>query len=182
MTEPIDRIEAALTRLGAEHEPPVGWQARVLAATAPRKRKPWWWFAVPVAALAVVAPIVVLSQPKHQNLQLAVTVEKPSAVARGASANVGDIVHAIATGGRHHRAVWVYRNEHLLVACPGAAQCRSSGEVTMVDVGLTVMGSYTIVALTSNSPVPPPTGAFDLDLANAQKAGAIVTSELLPVH
>ena len=49
--EPISRIEAALARLGAEHEPPVGWEARVLAATAPPPRRAWWWLAIAMKAL-----------------------------------------------------------------------------------------------------------------------------------
>lgn len=34
--DPIERIEDGLRGLGAEHEPPAGWDKRVLDATAPR--------------------------------------------------------------------------------------------------------------------------------------------------
>lgn len=183
MTEPIARIEAALTRLGAEHEPPVGWQARVLAATAARKQRPWWWFAMPAVALAVIAIYVVVRPPaKDQELALALPLEQHGAVVRGTAAHVGDIMHATATGGGHYRAVWVYRGNHLLIACPGAAQCRSAGDATIADVELRLIGDYTIVAVASSSPVPPPMGTLDNDLANAQKAGAKTKPESLPVR
>jgi hypothetical protein len=171
--EPIARIEAALARLGAEHKPPVGWEARVLAAVTKPKPKPWWWFAFPVVALAVIALVVCFPRsPADQSLQLALDIEKGGVVVRGTSAHVGDIVHATATGGGHHRAVWVYRDDHLVVACPGAPQCRRDGEATIADIVLDSTGEYTIVALTSKSPVPAPTGGFDQDVSSAISAGA----------
>jgi hypothetical protein len=170
--EPIARIEAALARLGAEHKPPVGWEARVLAAATKPKPRPWWWFAFPVVALAVTAIVVCFPRSSTAPLQLALNIEKGGVVVRGSSAHVGDIVHATATGGGDHRAVWVYRDDHLVVACPGAPQCRRDGEATIADVVLDTTGEYTIVALTSKSPVPAPTGTFDKDLGNAATAGA----------
>jgi len=183
MTEPIARIEAALTRLGAEHEPPVGWQARVLAATATPKPRPWWWFAMPAVALAVIAIyVVVRPRAKDQPLEVALAFEKHGAVVRGQAAHVGDLMHATATGGGHYRAVWVYHGDHLLLACPGATQCRSSGDATIADVELRLIGDYTIVAVASNSPVPPPMGTLDTDLANAQQTGAKTKPESLTVR
>lgn len=35
-------IEHALRALGANHEPPLGWEARVLEATATCRPAPWW--------------------------------------------------------------------------------------------------------------------------------------------
>jgi hypothetical protein len=183
MTEPIARIEAALTRLGAEHEPPVGWQARVLAATATRKQRPWWQFAIPAVALAGIAIFVVVRPPaKDQPLEVALEFDKHGAVVRGKAAHVGDLMHAKATGGGHYRAVWVYHGDQLLIACPGATQCRSSGDATIADVELRLIGDYTIVALASNSPVPPPMGTLDIDIANADKAGAKTKPESLTVR
>ncbi len=46
------RIEAQLARLGAELSPPVGWQARVLAAAGARPPPGWWLGAHPAAAAA----------------------------------------------------------------------------------------------------------------------------------
>jgi len=180
--EPIARIEAALTRLGAEHKPPVGWEARVLAAATKPKPKPWWWFAFPVVALAVAAIVVCFPHSRDQPLQLALNIEKGGVLVRGNSAHVGDIVHATATGGGHLRAVWVYRDEHLVVACPGGPQCRRDGEATVADVVLDSIGEYTIVALTSKSPVPAPTGTLDTDVSNAITAGVHDVHETLTVH
>ena len=180
--EPIARIEAALARLGAEHKPPVGWEARVLAAATKPKPKPWWWFAFPVVALAVTAIVVCFPRSSTDQLpQLALDIEKGGVVVRGTSAHVGDIVHATATGGGH-RVVWVYRDDRLVVACPGAPQCRRNGEATIADVVLDSTGEYTIVALTSQSPVPAPTGAFDKDVSNAITAGAHETRKQLIVR
>ena len=183
MMEPIARIEEALTRLGAEHKPPVGWEARVLAAAAKPKPKPWWWFAFPVVALAVSAIVLFVERsPSEQPLQLALNVEKGQVAVRGASAHVGDIVHATATGGGHHRVVWVYRDDRLVMACPGAPQCRRDGEATVADVALDATGEYTIIALTSRSPVPAPAGALDKDVSDASNAGAHEVRKQLTVH
>jgi hypothetical protein len=183
MTEPIARIEAALKRLGEEHQPPVGWEARVLAATATPPARPWWWFAFPVVALAVIAIVVfawhsMLDQP----LQLAVDREKGAVAVRGDSAHVGDIVHAKATGGSRYRSVWVYRDDHLVVACPGAPQCRRDGKATIADLVLDTAGVYTIIALTSSSPVPAPAGQLDADVGKAEEMGALKRREILKVY
>jgi len=181
--EPIARIEEALTRLGAEHKPPVGWEARVLAAAAKPKPKPWWWFASPVVALAVTAIVLFFGRsPSEQPLQLALDVEKGAQVVRGSSAHVGDIVHATATGGGRYRVVWVYRNERLVISCPAAPQCRRDGEATVADVVLDTTGVYTIVALTSSSPVPAPAGALDTDVGKALGAGALEKRDHLTVR
>jgi len=185
MMEPIARIEEALTRLGAEHKPPVGWEARVLAAAAAKpKSKPWWWFAFPVVALAVSAIVLFVERsPSEQPLQLALNVEKGQVAVRGASAHVGDIVHATATGGGHHRVVWVYRDDHLVMACPGGPQCRRDGEAMVADVVLDATGEYKIIALTSSAPVPAPAGTLDTDVSKAMEAGASETrKQQLIVH
>jgi len=182
MTEPIARIEAALKRLGEEHEPPVGWEARVLAATATPKARPWWWFAFPVVALAVIAIVIAWHSMRDQPLQLALNVEKGPVAVRGDSAHVGDIVHATATGGGRYRSVWVYREEHLVVACPGAPQCRRDGKATIADLVLDTAGEYTIVALTSSSPVPAPAGQLDADVGKAAEMGVHQESKTLKVR
>jgi hypothetical protein len=181
VTEPIARIEAALRDLGADHEPPVGWEARVLAATAPRKSWRWWWFAAPASALAVVV-IVILHGSGEPGLQIALTYTPSSVAVRGdASMHVGDIVHATATGGGAYHAVWIYRNDVLLLTCPGARQCRISHDAITADATL-AMGRYAIIALTSDSPLPPPAGSYDTDLARAREAGADVVAKHVDVR
>lgn len=182
MTDPIERIEAALTRLGAEHEPPAGWEARVFAKIAqerhaePAPRRPrWWMFAIPAVSVSVaVVAAIVVCWPRPDGFTLAVTFDRHSEVVRsGGAPNAGDVAHATVTGGGPHRAVWIYRDDVLVTACPGGdrTQCESSGEETTATVRLT-MGKYQMVALTSSVPIAPPAGELDSDLARAQDAGA----------
>jgi hypothetical protein len=175
VTEPIARIEAALRDLGADHAPPVGWEARVLAATAPRKPWRWWWLAGPAVAVAVV--VVILGWPGEPGLQITLTYTQGSEIVRGdTSVHAGDIVHATATGGRRHHAIWIYCNEVLVMACPGARECRITGDAITADATL-ARGKYVIVVLTSGSDIPPPAGSYDSDVARAREAGADVVDK-----
>lgn len=188
MTDPIGRIEAALTRLGAEHEPPVGWEARVFAKIAQERRaelapKPprWWMFAVPAVSLVVMAAIVLCWPPPDG---FALRFDRGSEVFLvGESQVAGDVAHATVTGGGPHRAVWIYRDDVLVTACPGGdrTQCEISGEETTATVRLTI-GKYQMVALTSSVPIAPPAGKLDSDLARAQDAGATLDQRDVPVH
>lgn len=185
MTEPIARIEAALKRLGEEHEPPLGWEARVLAATAPPKPKPrWWWFTAPAGAAAMVALVALFWPPKRPLIEISLN-KKGSTMRSGTlmgenSAHLGDAVTATARG--HYRAVWVYHNDALVVKCPGESkQCQSSDDSTTAMVELTLYGEYQVIALSSESPVPAPTGVFDTDSASASKADTTKT-EKFAVH
>jgi hypothetical protein len=185
MTEPTARIEAALARLGSEHEPPAGWEARVIAATTAPTRRPWWLFATSALALAGAALVVAVPR-KADTPDVAFTVDAPwdkvGKVVRGESPQVTDIVHATARGGGGYRAVWVYRHDELVVACPGAAGCRFAGDATIADVELHSIGSYRIVALSSSVPVAPPRGTYDSDVANARTAGAAYLEKQLVVR
>jgi len=181
VSDPIARIEEALAGLGAEHEPPRGWEARVLAATAPPKQRRWWVFAAPAVALAAVA-VFVLRWPREPGFELAITFDRDSVVVRGdVSPHVGDVAHATAIGGGPNCAVWIYRDDALVMACPGGAKCRSSSTSTSADVTLTI-GTYWIVALRASSPIAMPAGKIDLDLARAQDEGATLARKHLTVH
>jgi hypothetical protein len=185
MTEPITRIEAALSRLGHDHQPPAGWEARVLAATAPPRQKPWWLFATSALAFAGVAVIVAHHVTSAEQVA-AFTVDAPrdtgGTAVRGESPHLGDVVHATARGGGGYRAVWVYHHDELVAACPGDPACRFDADQTIADVALRSIGSYRIVALSSSVPVAPPRGTYDTDVANARGAGAVVRSQELVVR
>ena len=188
MTAPLDRIEAALAQLGAEHEPPAGWEARVLAAVRSEQlRRPWWRIAVPALTLATAAGIAVLvirSKPPGP-LVLEVVAESLTPV-RGEPAGpkrmdaerveeraVHDIVHVAASGGAGQRAIRVYRNEtELVMACPGNLACRVSHDGITVDVTLDKVGDYAIVAIASEQALPAMPGTYDADTAAAIKANA----------
>jgi len=186
MTEPIARIEAALARLGAEHEPPAGWEARVLAAVstpAPRPKPQLWWllFAAPAVAAVVIALVIIPGPPKPGPLQLALAVDKSATVVRGGEYHVGDVVHATATEGGPHRAVWVYHDDALMLACPGAPQCRSTKDGLTAEVTLKLLGEYKVVAVASGSSIPAPAGTFDLDVAGLHDLG-VSKIETFAVH
>src|SRR5262245_5012154 len=109
------RLEAALCSLGENLRPPLGWQARVLAAG----RVPAWrrWlrrrelaFSAVIAAAAAVA--VILWRPWHRpgtGPELAVLLDHQGDVVRGKAARVGDVMRAAARHGPGHRAIWIYR-------------------------------------------------------------------------
>ena len=181
MIESNQRIEAALAQLGAEYEPPLGWEARVLAAT--RARRPWWWYAMPgfaVTALAVCA-VALWPTAAPPALALSVEVQHPAPV-RGREGQVGDTVRITATGGDGERAIWVYRDEQQLVLrCPGASSCAASPSGIQVDFVPRQVGTYTIVALTGQR-LPLPAGAYDNDTAAARRAGIMFREDKLTVR
>jgi hypothetical protein len=183
MTDPNERIEAALTQLGAEHEPPPGWEARVLAAVGVPERRRWWAYAAPGAALAAAAAValVVFLQPPP-TLALDVHV-KHSALYRGDEASAGDVAHIAVSGGKGTRAIRVYHEEvQLVLSCPGDPRCQISDRSTEVDLTLISAGTYTVVALTGAFSLPAPVGSYDADTAAAKDAGLDVRQQQVIVR
>jgi hypothetical protein len=75
-------------------------------------------------------------------------------------------------GGRH-QAIWVYLDDHdLVVACPGSAQCDSTDGGFTLELRVTALGQYSIIALTSAEPILAPHGPLDAMLNTATAAGA----------
>jgi hypothetical protein len=192
VTAPVDRagarIEAALSQLGAEHEPPPGWENRVLAAVRDEPRhRPWWQFAAPavVVAAAAVLLVVVVMPPRPRELALDLEFDRQP-VTRGDQPDerrVGEIVHATASGGGRNRAIWVYRNElALVIACPRDPICRVSGNAVSVDVVLGTVGEYKILALSSDAALPEPRGNYDADAAAAMRADLTTKPHVLHVR
>ena len=172
MSDPSTRLEQAIEQLGADLEPPPGWEARVLAAVEPRRRS-WFargWFAAPaLAAIALVA--VLLPRSAHrasEPLALSAELVAGAQVMRGPSA-----LRAIARGGDGHRAIWIYRDgRELAAACPGHPACQTTGGALRIVLDPVPIGSYQIIALSSAAALPAATGSPDRDLAAAQDAGA----------
>ncbi len=165
MSEPPDRLEEALAKIGSEHEPPQGWQERVLSATRlPRPRR-WWIVALPMiaAAAAVTGLWVSLGAGGDDGppgaLSLDLTFDKPGTVVRRVSSpHAGDVAHITSTGGIGDRVIWVYRENQLVVACPGRigeGWCRAERDASIVDVQLG-SGNYEIVVLSADVPLLPP--------------------------
>lgn len=179
---PHARIEAALARLGAEHEPPAGWQARVMAAVAPRR--PWWRIAVPVLSLATAAALAILVWWRRPAppMPLALVVHaETGAKVRGPMRSdsteeerlVGDVVHIRTSGGPGQRALRIYRNERdLVVRCPGGPGCRVSDDGIAVDFKLDRAGEYVILVVASHGAMPVLPGTYDADTAAAIRDSA----------
>lgn len=184
MTVTDERIERELANLGTEHQPPLGWEARVLAATETRRRPRWWLAAIP--AFATLATLLVLwlrPGATTKRVELAIEIETGGTIVRGTSAHVGDVVHATIRGHGRHRALWVYRNDtELLIACPGDAGCRTSEPGVTADVTLSAPGTYTFVGLTSDTVIARPAGSLDSAVAEMMRAGGERTIEQVVVR
>jgi len=172
MIDPSTRLVRAIERLGADHQPPAGWQDRVVAAIAVRRR--WWsrprrrWLAAPaVAALAIA--LVVARGPRRDPLTLTAALVPGPRIMRGDSGRI----RAIARGGEGHRAIWLYRDRRELVAvCPGHAGCSTGGGGLQLELMVERIGGYQIAAVSSASALPAPTGDYEADRAAAATAGA----------
>lgn len=181
--EATRRLEGALARLGAEHLPPLGWEARVLAAARPRT--PRWRYAAPgLAAAALAALCVAQLWPTEPPLELALDMAVRHRVpVRGTEGQVGDVVHIRVTGGDGERAIWVYCDEQQLVLrCPGDPGCQASGAEMSVDLALGEVATYTVVALSARGALPAPSGRYDDDTAAARRAGAAVRADSVTVR
>lgn len=176
MSESSTRLERAIEQLGADLEPPPGWEARVLAAVEPRRRS-WlarWlargWIAIPaLAALAIAVVVLLPASPERaaEPLTLSADLAAGSQVMRGPSG-----IRATCRGGEGHRAIWIYRDAHELVAaCPGHRACQSSGGALSIVLDDAPIGSYQIIALSSAAALPEPTGSPERDLGAAIDAG-----------
>jgi hypothetical protein len=173
----LARIEQALSTIGAEDSPPVGWEARVLAARPPR-RAPWWrWaLAIPAVAAAVILLWRVFMVDGPPAVQLSMTVKSHGPLVRSAAAvSLGDSL-TIQVRGAGERVLWVYREGRLLIACPGDARCQASPSISAGELLLTWtvqdLGSYAVVAAGSASALPAPSGDLDADLGALAGAGA----------
>lgn len=171
MTDPNRRLEHAIKQLGADLEPPPGWEARVLAAVEPAAvRRRWWargWLAIPaVAAIALVLALLPKGTRREAGpLALSAELVDGSREARGPSA-----IRAVARDGKGHRAIWIYRDHELVAQCPGHPACHSDGDALSLVLDVPV-GSYQIIALSSEAALPAATGSRERDLEAATAAG-----------
>ena len=173
MSDPSTRLERAIERIGADLEPPPGWEARVLAAVAPPRRS-WLagrrWFAIPVAAAAVAAVVVLTRLPGRDPAPLALAADlvATSQAMRGPSG-----LRVVVRGGEGERAIWIYRDGRALeAACPGHPACEASEDALRIVLAGAPIGSYQIIAVSSAAGLPVPTGSVERDLAAAVDAGA----------
>jgi hypothetical protein len=188
------RIEDALGALGADERPPLGWEGRVMAAAEqPVGWRRWWAGRGAILGGAMVAAaalvLLVIWRPWRAGhpaapADLVVMIDRQGSVVRGQStAHVGDVVHVAARRGGEHRAIWIYgEGGELLVACPGGPGCSAGEGALAAKLRLELVGLYTVVALWSAAPIAPPDGAGrDAAIAAAERAGATVIVESIPV-
>lgn len=167
----VERIERALGKLGDDLHPPAGWEARVLAGRT--AQRPWWVWSLPVAALAAAAVLLLWLRRPPPSMQLAFEIRHRTN--EPAMRSGEETVHledgfTVAVTGRQHRALWLYLNDQLLIACPGDATCQVEPTALRASWRPTTVGKYAVIAVTSEQPVPEPTGALDADLAAALSA------------
>jgi hypothetical protein len=167
MSDPSTRLERAIEQLGAEHEPPPGWEAKVLAAVAPRPRR-WfasrWWFAVPAVAAIAVAVVLVPWRPDPAALAVSAERVPSTETTRGGAGEI----RAAVRGGTGTRALWVYRDrQELVAACPGHSACRTVDGAIRLELAIDRGGHYQVLALSAPGPLPAPSGSYEIDLAAA---------------
>jgi hypothetical protein len=168
------RVERALADLDADKRPRADWQKRVLAATRiPRRPIVSSWSVTVLAAAAVLIVWLVVNRPRSAPSVLAVAtaIQPPATKTRGHSANIGDLLKAAVAGGPH-LALWIYRGDELVLACPGTSQCAERDKMVEATLELKTIGKYSVVALSSAKPIPPPQGVMDSDVATALDSGA----------
>jgi hypothetical protein len=178
----LKRLEQALANLDADKKLPPNWRARVLVETKP-KRSRWrtriWGF----AALAAAAAAWFISRSDRDrpfSPQFAVIVH-PVSGGRGTSASLGDTLE-VSVADAPHLAIWVYRNDELMLACPGGAGCTSSDRRLGVKLKLQAVGDYAVVALFAKQRIPDPQGKRDPDMARVESSGVLVREHAMIVH
>lgn len=195
MTDSDDRVTRALAQLGAEHEPPLGWESRVLAAISapvPARACRRWWYAVPAAAAVAIAAVLLVPRLLPRPDALALMIEREPSATRlrgdpGDEARIvvplGGRIRVVARGGGRHHAIWVYRDATTLVArCPGDAACRRAGGQLDMTLALPTIGTYQVVAWSSDNELPAPRGVYDADFAAATTGDATAKLRLVEVQ
>ena len=112
---------------------------------------------------------------------VAVEVRRGDTAIRGGDAAArGDRLRAVARRPAAG-ALWIYREQALVAACPGPA-CRADAATFTAELTLEV-GTYRVIVVDSAAPTGAPAGVLDRDLAAASAAGARITvSRILVVR
>ena len=188
-----ERLRAELAGLGAEDEPPVGWEARVWEQLdnprerrerRERRRPRWpgwrgwrpWIVPVGVGLAASLAALLLIRPPGPLPPSLRAEVEAGATVRRGGEAQPGDLLRlTAATGGARHAELRVYRNDtELVLRCSTGRPCTRRGEELSAAVLLDTVGRYQPLLMRAESPLPPPVSDFEKDTSAALAAGADV--------
>lgn len=173
----IRRIEAALAKLGAEHIPPPGWQARVLAAVAePPRHRPWWHVALPgLLAFAAVLLLVLWPRggtPMPREPELIASADPAPGAYRGAPGpKLGDVGRLRMTSVARHREVRAYYNGVLHARCAedlASTTCVVLPDRIQLHTIYDLPGRYDIFGISSDDPLPTLTGNLADDIARVK--------------
>lgn len=179
--EAHERLRAGLAALGADDEPPPGWQARVWEKIEERKeqrkRHRGWllWMVPALAGAAAVLIVLFLLRPTPPAApSLVARVESGDTVRRGEEAQPGDLLRLTATTGEAPYAeLRVYRNDaEMVLRCSTESPCTRQGQDLTATLVLDGIGRYTPLLLCSKKPLPPGGGDLDTDTREALDAGA----------
>jgi hypothetical protein len=179
-----ERLYAEIAALGAEDEPPVGWQARVweqLDQRRERRRSRWlgwrgWLVPAGAVAAASLAALLLIRLPGPRTPSLSVEVQAGATVRRGGEAQPGDLLWLTATaGGARHAELRVYRNDtELVLRCSTDRPCSRRGDELHAAVLLDAVGRYQPLLMRAEKPLPPPVSNLEKDTTAALAAGADV--------
>lgn len=179
-----EQLGTEIAALGAEDEPPMGWQARVwerLDQRRERRRPRWlgwsgWLVPAGVAAAASLAALFLIHPPEPRPPSLRVEVQAGTTVRRGGEAQPGDLLQlTAATGGSRQAELRVYRNDtELVLRCSTDRPCSRRGDKVRATVLLDAVGRYQPLLMRSESPLPPPVSDLEKDTSAALAAGADV--------
>ncbi len=175
----LDTMLATLPPL----DPPLGWEARLLAKLPPDRQVRPWGPALAAGLVALVgAGAYLASHRPHATTDLpptrsalSLSVVAGAVTNRGGAPAVGDTLEVkfVLTEPGELR---VYREDGpLVVRCPGGQGCTAEASLISVKVPIAAAGTYRAVAMTGA--VPPPTGrGLSADLRAADAAGARLLS------
>ena len=180
--EAHERLRAGIAGLGADDEPPPGWQARVWERIEERRKqrkrhRGWLLWMIPAVAGAAAAVLVVLFLLRPSPAappSLVAQVEAGDTVRRGEEAQPGDLLRLTATTGEAPYAeLRVYRNDaEMVLRCSTEAPCTRHGTSLTATLVLDGVGRYTPLLLHSEKPLPEGGGDLDTDTREALDAGA----------
>jgi len=98
------------------------------------------------------------------------------------SALVGDTLHIEAHGGRRSWALWIFRDDRLIAACPGPPPCRRVSDGEAADIETAMPGLYRAVYVTGLAGPLRPLGELDADVAGATRVGASLARGTIDVR
>jgi hypothetical protein len=179
-----EQLFTDIATLGAEDEPPVGWQARVWEQIDQRRERrkskwarwlgwPGWLVPAGAAAAASLAGLLLIHSPQPLPPSLRAEIQAGSTVRRGGEAQPGSLLRLTATtGGSSHAELRVYRNDtELVLRCSTDHPCSRQGDQVSATLLLDAVGRYQPLLMRGEKPLPSPVSDLEKDTSAALAAG-----------